>query len=580
MTTPRHTAQPGYKAQRTRATTPTAQHALARPLSIPSLAVSLFRSLAPPPPGATTAPAARIVLAALLFFFPLCAHAHTTDQQTSPWIPPDAVAWWSFDPSHFGRHRNADSAQTEPRGAGSGGVGGVAESALRIASASGLVTDPDAAAMVDALLGAAVVGAVPHTLAILRFSAQPGDGDDSMRITDLAAVLELRTRADHRRFLRTIQTILVDAPRARDGAPEPSGTQRVIELPNGRQAVQYTQPDWPDWRKVSWTSTDDAFLVAIGDGALEQWFHALDRRNRPDAPQPYWQHHRRALDDAQRAGDVFLETYYDINALRRAFPEAFADGRSGELLRIAGLSNARSFMLHAARAEPPPPDQRAQTQPPLIAIDATWSARSDPPGTIGHQPLSESRWPRARTRLPPPPGSYAIVIDAQPRQLLETALDAYAASLKDDARARFNNARRIWQRNHSAPLRRTLASLTGWIVISDYPPPPVRAPGVATVYMELWPSAVPDRFSLDMRNLMSAFEDRVAYDQRRDIWSLRLDPDGLVRVISWGRAGDPPVHAVVGGVDLAIGPARGVGIVEQNRKWLRGRADGTTQQGP
>ncbi|MFN7021864.1 MAG: hypothetical protein ACK4WH_11125 [Phycisphaerales bacterium] len=130
-----------------------------------------------------------------------------------------------------------------------------------------------------------------------------------------------------------------------------------------------------------------------------------------------WPAHREASSKAHRADlpPAVVEFAVNLNAARACglFAPAFdpadaADGRAARILDALGLDNARVAGLHlrlipAERvstidpslprpATPPPP----YAGPPLAVIDATWSARSEPPGVVHRLPLTIDHWPRAQ----------------------------------------------------------------------------------------------------------------------------------------------------------------------------------------
>ena len=43
--------------------------------------------------------------------------------------------------------------------------------------------------------------------------------------------------------------------------------QRTFEFGEGREANAYLRDGWPEWREVSWHSSDEAFYVGLGRGA-------------------------------------------------------------------------------------------------------------------------------------------------------------------------------------------------------------------------------------------------------------------------------------------------------------------------
>ncbi|MEC9373960.1 MAG: hypothetical protein VYC34_08955, partial [Planctomycetota bacterium] len=331
---------------------------------------------------------------ALIVLFILTGAAHA-----APAGPPEgAIAWWSFDPSRF-----AAASKPSPER--------IAMTSLLRAIVAGRVIESESVARIlEGILAASEVGALPHTLAVLDFEAERGP-EAAMSPTRLQMTLELDTARDHARFLRTLQAILVDAERVARAGDEakPLGAQRQIALPGEKNAVAYTEPDWPAWREISWMSTDAQFVVALGRDAIPALVEARSaaaRRGEPAA----WLAHRAVVDRTRPEGEVFLEAYLSIDALRQGFPDAFSFGRARRTFEALNLSNARDVMLHARWVDPPADSTNA---PAFIALDVTWSARSEAPGVIRHKRISEDRWPGRALEMDPPPGSYVMVVAAE-----------------------------------------------------------------------------------------------------------------------------------------------------------------------
>ncbi|MBC7835445.1 MAG: hypothetical protein H7Y88_10155 [Phycisphaerales bacterium] len=494
-----------------------------------------------------------------------------------PEPPTSALLWWRLDPSGF-QSAAAPSTDLEPL--------------LRALAASGIIGD-DAGGIAKGLLAASVVGRVPHTLCVLPLSATTDDP------APLAFILELADPADHKPHIRTIEAILSPAApvapnNTRDPqSTKPRGTQSPLKLPGGLTGVSYTEPDWTAQQELSWVSRPGAFTIALGRGALPRW---LESSAKAGVPQPStWLAHRQAVAESRPPGAVFLEAFADLNALRRALPVLVGDGKVAQLLNAWNLSNARRFMLHGrwiapldvARRDPAmpiPPALRNQKPapyagPPLLAIDATWEARSEPPpapgnkgGAVHRLALTESFWPVAEIPFPPPPGSFIMVSRNSAHRWIDLGAATYGATRTPDGRARFANSLDAWRFKTATALDRLLAKMSPWVIISDVPRPAVAMIGGATVYIPMRPGADDGAIARDLAAVLQKFQDRVtqtpaAHGSPRT-WSLRLESAGAVRLISWGLVPTGSRGLVlVGGLDLGLGVAPG-NIIEHNRAWL------------
>jgi hypothetical protein len=270
-------------------------------------------------------------------------------------------------------------------------------------------------------------------------------------------------------------------------------------------------------------------------------------------------------------GESILEIFLDIDAVRRGFPDSFATGRLGPLFEAWGLSNGRNFMLHARRVEAADVEVTGlrvapvYDGPPLIALDATWTARSATEHEVEQRPLALSNWPGREIRSEPPPGRYAIVAEVDWRRAVDGAIETYGRWRRDTDRAEFEDRRSAWMRDHRRVLDRMLRSMDDWLVVSDVPQPPAPVPAMTSVFVELRPAVSRVRFASDMEHVLSSIGGRTVYDDEREIWSLRLldpeaDPGGALRALAWGMAGGARAPVIVGG----WGPT----VVIENRKRL------------
>jgi len=461
-----------------------------------------------------------------------------------------AIAWWAFDPSVGGA------------GAGAGGDQPPAgrllvEAGLRVALASGLVEEDDAAELVSGVLAASVIGRHPHRITLLDVGVRENE-DGSMALDELGVVLEIRTDQAHAPFMQTIQAILVDGPAVRDPQGD-RGEQRVVELPGERQGVAFRRDGWPAWRELSWCSTEGSFLVGVGRGALVRWFDQLT-----DAPEAGLDGAAAHREEVGSEGDRFAEFWVDVNRLRRAAPEAFGQSKLSRIVEGSGFANGRDLMIHARWLEP---DTLPEGAPPaLVAIDTTWSARSEPPGRINRERVSESTWPG--DVIARPPGTYAIIARANWDRWIDLAARMYTATRKPDDARSFAGTYARWRHQQRSRLGFLTQRSSPWVVLSDAPRPRLAAPGVATLFVDVLPHrAARARFRSEFGRLMHSLGESVAFDDATRRWSVGLappedDPNGLLRMFTWSLIEEGERAVVVGGW--------GAAAVESNRARIAG----------
>jgi len=437
-----------------------------------------------------------------------------------PAIPEGALAAWTFNPIHPG------ALDAPP----------MWEGLARAAIGSGLIEDPDVSAVAMGVLTAASLGRAPHTAVLLDLAAEPaGEHGDRTRITALQAVVEVEVGEGHAELLRNLRAALIGLGDAAD-----TGVQRELDLPGGVRGAAYTRPGWPAWREVSWASLPDRFLFGIGRGSLDVW---LGEERVPDP--------HAALHIAQREGAMptVLQVYADLDAFRGAFPEAFANGRSGAIAEAFSLANARDALMTARWSEPATTSTGAAYDgPPLVAIDISWSPRSREPGEVRIGQLSTPEWPDGELRMPPPPGTHAIVMRPNLTPWIALGQRVAVASQKSGrSRASVDIRTRRWNRDHGPAVAALERQLGPWLVLSDVPPPPASIPGLATVFVELAPGDHANAVDL-VASLLEASGMRVSAPSAAGtigvaVLPQSVDPGGVLRAATCGLAGpaDRPV---------------------------------------
>lgn len=517
-------------------------------------------------------------------------HANAASNNTTPVLQPpsNAIAWWTYQPTQL----NADATRTT-------GITTALAMTGRAAIASGLLADqPDAASILEALVATLAVTDRPHTLALLNITADPV----TTELQDIHAILVIAGSEGHPALLRTLRTVLIDAPRAKTNNTTSSNTnnnnqqtgfgeQRRFTIPPGLrsrielEAVAYTEPTWPAWRQISWCSTPNAFIIALGQNALETWFTA------PHDPSPPWQHHIQTAAHAttnhnnqaapiQPTDSATLRAWFNVDQLRRSTPDWFTnDARPARFIAALNLANARSFMLHAAHITPTDEQQPITAATSLIALTATWSARSEPHSVIRSAVVAPTSFPPSALELIPPNTRVAMAVRTDAAQWLTQSLDAYAATMRTERAARYAASRNAWITRNRQPLARVLAGVGDWLIVTDggstAGPANNAIPFPTVILSELKPGTSTRTFINDMRQLMSAFQDHVsthvpttpqqpAPNTQQPTstaplaqWTVHADTDRRFAVASWGiatrRASASTTRAVlVGGLDITI----------------------------
>lgn len=278
----------------------------------------------------------------------------------------------------------------------------------------------------------------------------------------------------------------------------------------GIKAAEHRDTSWPAWRSLDVLRRDGVLLVGLGEGraAIEGSFAdpqdetALDR-------------HRDAL--GPRVGTAVLECYLDLNRVRVSFPDLFGDDPAGRFLAACHLANARSCMLHV----------RSSGAPGRLAIDATWSLRSEPDELIRRLSIA-SFAPDAA----PKPDPLAIVHPDAARWVAG-GLDAYAALLGAEERRAFERQRRAWVSRRLPLAGRLQASLAPDATLRLDRGASGLTLGAWTVRWPLREGARPADVSRAVRALLDPWEKDIAPDTSGLAGRLAFPPGSLVRGIEW-----------------------------------------------
>lgn len=436
-------------------------------------------------------------------------------------LPVGTLAYWAMDPGpseREGREGHNPSADRL-----------LLLATLRAAVSSGIAGSKSQAQWVEGLLAAAMVGEVPHRLAVLDFRAHRAEGATKAEIDGLQIVLELRTKARHEEYLRTLRAILIDAANAKGLMDDARGTQRKLSLPNGRTGVVYRAHSWPAWREVSWCSDDDRFVIALGEGALERWFATDEDEGHAGV--------RKLLRGVPReiAAWETVEAFLDLEALRERFPEGFDEGRVERMVAALDLTDASALMVRASLV-------KSKTAPSLLAID--WMRAVD--GGFETLALTESSWPEGigEAAFPVRGASYIVIARADWRAIYDRAMRIHFATFRHASAEREQGKHLKWMQAHRGALEAVFDGLTPWVVLADTPEPLLPIPGLGSVFVAAKDGV--DAVTLDerMQTLLGSFKGVVRTED--GVWSLKVDDAGLVRVPAWAFI-DGKRHAMLAG---------------------------------
>lgn len=468
-------------------------------------------------------------------------------------IPDDVIAWWVFDPSALG---NNGEGPIDRR---------VIEGALRIALSSGMVEGESAEILTGLLAGCAFSDA-PSRVCLLGIQTQPDTGPDAQpgdwTIIAVNAIVEVHTTSRQPALLQTIRSVFLDSPATGAKAGRQT-TQKQVTLATGQSAVVLTKPNEPGvapspWSEVAWTSEPGVFTLAIGKDTLANWMRIRNTPNTHIVDSAHWQMHRDTVGMNTPRGRTFAEVYVNMNAMRERFATSLLYGRTNDVLNVSSIGNMRDVMLHARLVDPASvrvegglPDA-TYAGPPLIELDASWSSRKEKPGTAHATRVADSVWPTWLISSGPPPGTYAMVVNADWERLIAWILATKRATLEVDERDVFNQKLRAWTTRYNDTLGRLTKSFESQIVLTDVPRSPVALPGVCTLLCETKPSMNFDRLLRDLDSVLGSIHESVRPVPDKLMWSVSIlpentDPAGIFGVFAVGLAGTQARPVLVAG---------------------------------
>ncbi len=352
----------------------------------------------------------------------------------------------------------------------------------------------------------------PFRVALLDLGAEPAPeggamrSEPSLRVTRLGAVVEVFVEGAAGAQL---------AAAAREAAPG-----GAVREETGRVVIGLSHEGPPGAPAI-----------------LERWVAA--RGVRADQTQPWDGHRARAsaaagVPDGVARGTPVAEAWIDLNAIRRAMPEAFTGTPLHRVLRDWRLINARSVMVHVHRVEPgavriPGGGEQGYRHAPLLAVELTCSARSEPRDRIHAIPIARAEWPADATArgLAPRDGAYALLMRAEWGTWLRAVLGTYrSAGTAWDELARSTRIA-AWEKKHSAAGARLAQAAAGWVLAWAHEGSSlmILAP------LKYRPPASPDA---DVAEISGTIDPAVKFDDARKCWTVNFEAIGIN--LTWSHA--------------------------------------------
>lgn len=443
-------------------------------------------------------------------------------------LPAGAVAFVAFAPTVL----TPGSGEDPLRALVEAGARGMIASCANVDRGTSVVT---------ALLRPSVLGEAPYrvcltSLKLVPTRDRPGVEPQTM-IEGLGAVVEVRIPPPHDRLEALVLAALKDDERTDRAA---GGRIGPATIAGATRASAYTRAGDGPARRVEWASTASAFYVGLGEGSLAGWLARGEARGE-------WLRHRSQVQARRGSSTPVAEAFLDLNALRAAAPEEFARGRFGKLAEALRIANARSAMLHVRLPRPldettGQPIDPAPGATPLLAIDVSWSSRSEPPGTVASAAISEKSWSDVPGIAPPAtPARFAVLLRSDWPTWLAVIGDVYAAA-SGKAGDEFVESRSRWLRRHGPTLERFTPVLGTPVVVLARVAGGTGTPSGPAITIVLSPQR-DVKPEADLRELMSSLDARIRYAAASRTWTMTLgrdaaDRDGTLSAWSWALNSD------------------------------------------
>jgi hypothetical protein len=107
--------------------------------------------------------------------------------------------------------------------------------------------------------------------------------------------------------------------------------------------------------------------------------------------------------------------------------------------------------------------------PPLLRLEASWSARSEAAGRVRTREITNGYWPASQLGATAPvagdDAAFVMVVRSAWRPMVELALDVYGATLPGQASEGFAIDRRNWRSAHGAALGSLVGGLEPWLEV-------------------------------------------------------------------------------------------------------------------
>jgi hypothetical protein len=219
------------------------------------------------------------------------------------------------------------------------------------------------------------------------------------------------------------------------------------------------------WARSIWVAQNGDRLVFATDRPAMEF--ALAPRSGADAGADILREdflaQRRAVSQGRQAAPTSAaQLFINFNLMRQEFEESFVVGRGARLLALWGMQNVRSLSVHAG-VLPSQPGRDAT--PPILLLDAAWSARSDNPGEAMTKALTSSVMPGRQSGLQIPDAAFLMVTRENIRPVADWFIKTHLATLPDQELARFVEPLQLWLGDHRPELGRSGEAIKPWLVV-------------------------------------------------------------------------------------------------------------------
>lgn len=350
-----------------------------------------------------------------------------------------------------------------------------------------------------------------------------------------------------------------------EGAPSPASVLRDgagLEGPAadaatrdilGRSVFSVQPQGWV--RPLLYTLSAGRLVLATDERAMQ--FALSEQVPDGDVLREDWLTHKKVVNDSHtnvKPGAVLL---VNANAIRHELGIEWEASLAYRMFNSWRMPNLRSISLHVGLA----PSTGEPKLPPLLVVDAAWSAKSDAPGQAMRETITMPAGPRAQSAMLIP-GADVLVI-ARPRYgyVVDWVFRTYLADVAGNMQAAQEQYTgwRVWLGDHRAIVNQTTDALGVWTYLGLTGVSDPKSPPVIHWRTGMKSGFAPDRIATNLAALTKDVGACENTEPAPSVWSAPVNCAWLKGAASWTMSKVFGANVLIGAV--TVGESNGPAIV-------------------